>query len=130
MAMEGERENVGLSERTKKYALRVIRLYSALPETVVAQVIGKQLLRSGTSVGAHYHEGTRSRSTNEFVSKLQGGLQELEETRYWLDLLTEADIVEPSRLDDLKQESQELVAILITCVNNARKKANATERKA
>ena len=69
-----------LRERTKKYALRIIRLYSALPETTVAQIIGKQMLRSGTSVGAHYREAHRGKSTPDFISKLEGGLQELDET--------------------------------------------------
>ena len=69
-----------LKTRTKRFALRVIRLYSALHKTTEAQVIGKQLLRSGTSVGAHYRESVRSRSNAEFISKIEGGLQELEES--------------------------------------------------
>ena len=69
-----------LRKRTKDFALRIIRLYSSLPSSTVAQVIGKQVLRSGTSVGAHYREAYRSRSDAEFISKIQGGLQELEET--------------------------------------------------
>lgn len=66
--------------RTRSFALRVVRLYTSLPKKDEAQILGKQLLRSGTSVGAHYHEATRARSNAEFISKLQGGLQELEET--------------------------------------------------
>src|SRR4051794_33106305 len=99
MKAEGRRMNqtggepADLRKRTKQYALRVIRLYTALPTTTQAQVIGKQLLRSGTSVGAHYREGCRARSTAEFVNKLQGGLQELEETSYWLELLAESGIL-------------------------------------
>jgi four helix bundle protein len=62
--------------RTRSFALRIIRLYTSLPKVAEAQVMGKQLLRSGTSVGAHYHEATRARSNAEFISKLQGGLQE------------------------------------------------------
>ena len=69
-----------MRERTKRFALRVIRLYIALPKSTEAQVLGKQVLRSGTSVGAHYREAHRARSTAEFVTKLEGGLQELEET--------------------------------------------------
>jgi len=69
-------------ERTKAFALRIIRLYTALPKSTEAQVIGKQVLRSGTSVGAHVREGKRSRSDAELVSKIEGGLQELEETVY------------------------------------------------
>jgi len=76
-----------LKERTKAFALRIIRLYAALPKTTEAQVLGKQVLRSGTSVGAHYREGQRAHSNADFISKIEGGLQELEETAYWLELL-------------------------------------------
>jgi four helix bundle protein len=111
-----------LKQRTKAFALRIIRLFAALPKTSEAQVIGKQLLRSGTSVGAHYREATRSRSTAEFISKLEGGLQELEESAYWLELLVESEMVAPNRLSDLQQEAEELTAILVTCVKNAKAK--------
>ncbi|ASC69564.1 hypothetical protein XM38_004910 [Halomicronema hongdechloris C2206] len=109
-----------LKQRTKAFALRIIRLYSALPNTTVAQVLGKQILRSGTSVGAHYREAHRARSTAEFVSKLNGGLQELEETNYWLELLAESETIEPSRLNPLSQEAGELTAIFVTLVKNAK----------
>ena len=72
----------GLRGRTREFALRVIRLYGALPKTTEAQVIGKQLLRSGTSAGAHYREASRARTDAEFVSKIEGGLQELDESAY------------------------------------------------
>ena len=120
--MKDEGDVVDLKTRTKRFALRVIRLYSDLPRTTEAQVIGKQLLRSGTSVGAHYREGMRARSTAEFVSKIEGGLQELEEAVYWLELLVEADIMPTERLADLQAEAGELTAILITCVKNAKDK--------
>lgn len=71
-----------LDARTKAFALRIIRLYTALPKTTEAQVIGKQLLRSGTSVGAHYREARRAKSDADFVNKMEGGLQELDETGY------------------------------------------------
>jgi len=109
-----------LKERTKAFALRIIRLYSALPNTTVAQVLGKQILRSGTSVDAHYREAHRARSTAEFVSKLNGGLQELEETTYWLELLSEAEIIDAQRLNPLAQEAQELTAIFVTLIKNAK----------
>ena len=83
---------VDLKTRTKEFALRIIRLYAALPQTTVGHVIGKQLLRSGTSVGAQFREGTRSRSDAEFISKIEAALQELEETAYWLELIGEADV--------------------------------------
>src|SRR5215471_17668274 len=111
-----------LRMRTKQFALRIIRLYSALPNTNVAQVLGKQLLRSGTSVGAHYREGCRARSTAEFISKLEAGLQELGETAYWLELLIEGEVMPEEKFRSLQQEAEELTAIFVSCV----KKAKAT----
>jgi len=100
--------------------LRIVRLYTGLPKTTEAQVMGRQVLRSGTSVGAHYREAFRARSTAEFVSKLEGGLQELEETVYWLELLVEAGIVPSRQLECLLAEADELTAILVTTVKNAK----------
>ena len=113
--------SIDLKERTKTFAVRIICLYSALPETSVAQVLGKQILRSGTSVGAHYREACRARSTAEFISKINGGLQELEETAYWLELLCEAKVVESNRLKAIAQEAQELIAIFVTLIKNAKR---------
>lgn len=113
---------IDLKTRTKDFAIRIIKLYSALPKTTEAQVLGKQILRSGTSVGAHYREGTRARSDAEFISKLEGGLQELEETSYWMELLVESGIIPEAKLSDLMKEADELTAILVTCVKNTRKK--------
>src|SRR5947209_2193521 len=107
-----------LKTRTKQFALRIIRLICALPKTVEAQVLGKQLLRSGTSVGAHYREAYRARSTAEFISKIEGGLQELDETTYWLELLTEGGIVPLKRLEGLLDEANQLTAILVCCVKH------------
>ena len=122
-----------LRQRTKQFALRIIRLFAALPMTTEAQVLGKPLLRSGTSVGAHYREATRSRSTAEFVSKIEGGLQELDESAYWMELLVESNMVGASRLGDLQREADELTAILVTCSKNAkakeRMKAEGRRRK-
>ena len=118
-----------LKKRTKEFALRIIRLYSSLPQSTVAQVIGKQVLRSGTSVGAHYREAYRSRSDAELISKIEGGLQELEETVYWLELLIESGIVPAGKLNSLMQESSELIAILVTCVKNAKQNKNGKIRK-
>ena len=111
-----------LKRRTKEFALRIIQVYSHLPDSVEAQVIGKQLLRSGTSVGAHYREWTRARSTAEFISKLGGGHQELEESMYWMELLTESEMIKQARLVNLMQEADELSAIFTTCIKNARNK--------
>jgi four helix bundle protein len=106
----------GIVERTKLFALRVIRLYSSLPKTTEAQVIGKQLLRSGTSVGAHIREAKRSRSDAEMISKTQGALQELEESTYWFELLADSHIVKTELLADLMKEADELAAILVASV--------------
>ena len=83
-----------LRKRTKEFALRIIKLYTALPKTTEAQILGKQILRSGTSVGAHYREACRAKSNADFISKIEGGLQELDETLYWLELLARAVQVE------------------------------------
>ncbi|MFH1268591.1 MAG: four helix bundle protein [Planctomycetota bacterium] len=114
-------ENRDLRERTKAFALRIIRLYSSLPKTTLAQVLGKQILRSGTSVGAHYREAHRARSTAEFISKIEGGLQELEETGYWLELLADSEVMPASRLANLRKEAEELTAILASCAITAKK---------
>ncbi len=82
-----------LRVRTKRYALRIVRLYTALPKSTEAQVLGKQVLRSGTSVAANYREASRARSDAEFISKLGIVEQELDETIMWLELLVEAEIV-------------------------------------
>ena len=119
MEMNSERES--LRERTKKYALRIIRLYSSLPTSVQAQVIGKQILRSGTSVGAQYREGCRAKSNADFVSKLSGCLQELDESAYWLELLNESKILPTQKLQPLMQETDELIAIFTTIVKNRKR---------
>ena len=103
-----------LKERTKKVALRIIKLYCALPKTTESQILGKQMLRSGTSVGAHYHEAQHAKSAADFISKIEGATQECEETRYWLYLIQESGIVPGERLGPLQTEGQELVAILVT----------------
>lgn len=109
-----------IADRTKAFALRVIRLYVALPKTTEAQVLGKQVLRSGTSVGAHIREGRRARSDAEMISKIEGGLQELDETMYWMELLMESGIVEDALLRPLLDEADEIAAILVTSVRTVK----------
>jgi four helix bundle protein len=111
-----------LKQRTKAYALRIIRLFSSLDKSSVAQVLGRQLLRSGTSVGAHYREASRSRSVAEFVSKMEGGLQELEETGYWLELLIEGNVVSQKRLAPLLDETDQLLAMFVASVKTSKRK--------
>jgi four helix bundle protein len=117
-----------LRARTKAFALQAIHLYSSLPKTTPAQVIGRQMLRSGTSVGAHCREACRARSTAEFVSKIEGALQELEETGYWLELLADADIVPSARVAPVRAEVEELTAILVTSALTAKGKRRAQAR--
>src|SRR2546423_459699 len=111
-----------LRERTKSFALRIVRLFSALPRTDLARVLGRQLLRSGTSVGAHCREGYRSRSDAELISKYETALQELDETTYWLELLADAEIVSARRLQPLLAEADELIAILVTSVKTIKRR--------
>lgn len=111
-----------LRERTKQFALRIIRLYGALPGNVEARVIGKQLLRAGTSVGANYREAYRARSDAEYVAKLGLCLQELEETIYWLELLVAAEIVSVKQLADLQDETSQLIAIFVTTIKKVKSK--------
>jgi four helix bundle protein len=115
-----ERDKRDLQVRTKSFALRVVRLYCSLPKTTGAQVLGKQLLRSGTSVGAHYREATRARSVAEFISKVEGGLQELEETAYSIELLIDSGIVPETKLMNLHQEAGELIAMLVASARTAK----------
>jgi four helix bundle protein len=103
-----------LKSRTKNFAVRIIRLYGRLPRTTEAQVIGKQLLRSGTSVGAHYREAQHAKSNADFISKIEGALQELEETSYWLELLEEIAVFDSRMLDPLRSETKELTAIFVS----------------
>ena len=109
--------------RTKHFSLRIVRLYASLPRSQEGQIIGKQILRSGTSVGAHLREGKYSRSDSEMLSKISVALQELEESRYWMELLGESDIVSKARLTNLLTEIDELAAILYASKKSIRKHA-------
>jgi four helix bundle protein len=108
-----------MRRRTRRFALSIIKLFKTLPLREEARILGRQMLRSGTSVGAHYHEATRSRSRAEFISKLEGGLQELDETVYWLTLLQEANVIN-GQLDGLLNEADELTAILVASAKTAK----------
>jgi four helix bundle protein len=111
-----------LSDRSKQFALRIIRLFSALPNTDLARVIGKQLLRSGTSVGANYREACRARSNAELISKLGIVTQELDETIYWMELLVEGEVVPAARLAELQTEAEELLKIFVTSIKTTKQR--------
>src|SRR5215813_864419 len=111
--MNGQRQD--LKARTKEFALRIIRMYSKLPRhDTIAQVLGKQVIRSGTSVGANYREASRGRSRAEFVSKIGDCLKEIEETEYWEELLVDSGCVQPAQMEKLLGETRELIAIFTT----------------
>src|SRR6185295_308927 len=110
-----------LRMRTKMFARRIIRLYVTLPkQDAVAQVLGKQALRAGTSVGANYREAYRARSKPEFISKIGDCLKEADETLYWLELLLDENFISGRRLQPLLDESNELLAILTTISKRAK----------
>lgn len=111
-----------LRKRTSEFALRIIRLYVSLPKSTEAQVIGKQILRSGTSIGAHYREGHRAKSDADIINKFETALQELDETDYWLDLLIKAGIVPTQKVESLIKETNELLAIFTTIVTKIKKR--------
>ena len=119
--MSDESKPADLRLRTKQFALRVIRLYQSLPSNSAGQVMGKQVLRSGTSVGAHYREACRARSPAEFISKMETALQELDETTYWFELLVESTLVREALLVDLHKEAEELLAVFVASVKTAKR---------
>jgi four helix bundle protein len=106
--------------RTKKFALRILKLFRSLPRNAEAQVLGKQLLRSGTSIGANYRAAGRARSKAEFIAKIGVVVEEADETVFWLELLHDGEIVKPDRLHELMREANELTAIFAAAHETAR----------
>ncbi len=109
-----------LKRRTKSFALRVIKLVEALPKTRTADVIGRQLLRCGTSVGANYRAAARARSTADFIAKMGIVEEEADESLYWMELLVESGLIDAERLAPLMAETNEIVAIIVASINTAR----------
>jgi four helix bundle protein len=109
-----------LKERTKAFARRIIKLFVALPKETVAQVLGKQLLRLGTSVGANYREANRGRSKAEFIAKVGDCLREVDETAYWLELLVDEKLVPATKMTALLDETEQLTAIFVTILKKAK----------
>ena len=100
-----------LRKRTKGFAIRIVNVFRSLPRSPDAQTLGKQLLRSGTSVAANYRAVCRARSKAEFISKLGIVIEEADETVFWLELMRETGIISVDRTDDLLKEANELLAI-------------------
>ena len=119
MSVTNDQKEV-LKNRLKQFALRIIKLFQALPKTGEAQVLGKQLLRSGTSVAANYRAACRARSTKEFYSKISIVVEEADESLFWLELLNEAEIFPSERLEPLMNESTEILKIMATVRKNTR----------
>ncbi len=115
-------QNEDLKQRTKEFALALIKLYGRLPKSYEAQIIGKQILRAGTSVGANYRERCRARSSQEFAAKLGICLQELDETAYWFELLSESGLVNADGIKPVVNETDELIAIFVSSLNTVKKR--------
>jgi four helix bundle protein len=109
-----------MKERTRAFALRIIHLVEALPRTRTADVIGKQLLRCGTSVGANYRASCRARSQADFVAKMGIVEEEADETIYWIELLVESDLIKKERVVNLLDEANQIVAIVVSSIRTAR----------
>jgi four helix bundle protein len=103
-----------LKKRTKQFALRVLKLVEALPNTVVGRAIGGQLARAGTSVGANYRAACRGRSKAEFIAKLGTVEEEADESCFWMELIIEGDLLKESRVTPLLKEANELTAIMVS----------------
>ena len=119
----------GLRDRIKQFALRVIRMYGSLPKEPAAQVMGKQVLRSATSVAANFREASRARSENEFIAKLGTVEQELDETLLWFELLTESGIVPANKLESLYREGEELLKIIVTAIKRTRARKRQPDKR-
>ena len=118
-------KQIDLKDRTKDFAKRIINLCAKLPKTQHARLIGNQLFRSGTSVGANYRAASRGRSRADFISKLGIVLEEIDESMYWMELLIETRIVPAERLAPLLNEANELTAIIVSRLNTAKKEKDA-----
>jgi four helix bundle protein len=109
-----------MKARTKTYANRVVKLCAALPGSWIAQTLGKQLLRSGTSVGANYRAVCRAKSKADFINKLRVVEEECDESLFWMELLVDNGLVKGTRLRDLMKEGDEILAIVVSSAKTAR----------
>ena len=121
--MNAERgaRNAELKKRTFEFGLRVVRLVQSLPKIASATVLGRQLLRCGTSVGANYRAATRARSRADFIAKLGIAEEECDETIYWIDLLVALKLIGEQRTRDLRDEAEQLLAIMVSSIKTARR---------
>lgn len=110
-----------LKSRTKNFALRIIQLVETLPRNKTAEVIGKQLLRCGTSVGANYRASCRAKSRADFIAKMNIVEEEADETLYWMELLVESKLVNKEQVAALANEANQLLSIIVSSIKTARK---------
>jgi four helix bundle protein len=110
-----------LRKRTKQFALRIIRVAASLPRGRVGEVMGRQLLKAGTSVGANYREACRASSRRHFITTLEISLREADESLYWLELISESGLVKPARLTELMGECDEIIAIFAAACRTSKK---------
>lgn len=115
------REHENPRQRTKQFALRIIRAVQAIPKTLEGRHIGGQLLKSGTSVGANYRVACRARSTREFLAKLGIVEEEADESQFWMELLVEAEIMSEAKLSSLYDEAGEILSIVVASMKTARR---------
>ena len=113
-----------MGPRTKAYALEAVRFFCSLPTKPIIQILGKQFVRSATSVGAHYREASRARSTAEFISKMEVGSQELDESLYWLELMVDSGLSVDDRIQSMLREGNELLAMFVASVRTAKQRVD------
>jgi four helix bundle protein len=113
-----------LKKRTKDFSLRIIKLHGELSKSKVGEIIGNQLLRAGTSVGANYRAACRAKSDADFIYKIQIVEEEADESAYWIELISESEILNKCRLEKLLQEANELTAIFTSCGKTAKQRKN------
>jgi len=118
--MTAQRQTPNLVARTKAYSLAAISFYAGLPRHTVANILGRQFLRSATSVGAQYREAQRAKSIADFLSKTEGALQELDETAYWLELIQDSGLDTSAAAGNLQNETNQLLAIFTSITKKAK----------
>ena len=110
-----------LKQRTKLFAIRIVKVVRALPNNLEGRNIGNQLFRCGTSVAANYRAACRARSISDFIAKIGIVVEETDETAFWLELITDLGLLKERQIKDLLKESNEILAIMITSINSAKK---------
>src|SRR5213594_4784297 len=121
---------VDLKDRTREFALAVVQLVEEMPHGRTADVIARQLLRAGTSVGANYRAACRARSRREFIAKMGIVEEEADESEFWLALLAERELVDPKRLAPLREEARQIVAMTVSSIRTARRTPRSTPHSA